>query len=81
MLVWFRVLTPLQTARAALQMVPSYKLETLTFLKCAPSHVCAIRGFMQVSGSQVSSAAHARFEVFCLPGDDVEDLLENLECC
>ena len=34
MLVWFRVLTPLQTARAALQLVPSYKLETLTFLKC-----------------------------------------------
>ena len=35
MLVWFRVLTPLQTARALLQMLPSYKLDVLIFLKCA----------------------------------------------
>ena len=36
MLVWCRVLAPIQAARIAVQTIPAYKLDTLTFLKCAP---------------------------------------------
>ena len=35
MLVWCRVLAPMQSARVAVQITPTYKLDTLTFLKCA----------------------------------------------
>ena len=43
MLVWCRVFEPIQAARIAVQTVPAYKLDTLTFLKCAacaPAAAC-----------------------------------------
>ena len=36
MLVFFRVLTPSQLARVAVQTMPSNKLDTLALCKCAP---------------------------------------------
>ena len=41
MLVWCRVLAPIQAARIAVQTVPTYRLDTLTFLKCAPGDASA----------------------------------------